>query len=219
MSIIWQFLVSGGVFMWLIVLCSFLAVAVIVFKMADLRRESIMPEALIEVLGHPEASSAHLRQAMASGDSILARIARTALAGRFASKDEAARAVQASAREEVIGMERGIAILEVVITIAPLLGLLGTVSGLVSVFGLLGASGGENPDPTRLALGISEALNTTIAGLAVAIPTVIAHSFFTKKVERMAARMEVVANQLLSSLFPERSGSPKRVAPAHSPLS
>ena len=61
-------------------------------------------------------------------------------------------------------MQIGLAVLEVVITIAPLLGLLGTVSGLVGVFGTFGDAGAEIPDPGLLAAGIAEALNTTIGG-------------------------------------------------------
>ncbi|MCB1095376.1 MAG: MotA/TolQ/ExbB proton channel family protein [Verrucomicrobiae bacterium] len=202
MSSIWQFLVSGGLFMFFIVLCSFVSVGVIVFKALDLREKSVMPESLVDVLTHPEVGAAHLRQAMTEGDSTLARISRTLLASRAETRDDASQSVQAAAREEVIHLERGIAVLEVIITIAPLLGLLGTVSGLVSVFGLLGNSGGEAPNPTQLALGISEALNTTIAGLAVAIYTVVAHSYFNKKVERFAARMESVLGKALATLFP-----------------
>ena len=202
MSFVWQFLVSGGVFMFFIVLCSFVSVGIIVFKALDLRRQAVMPESLVEVLSHPEVGAGHLRQVMGEGDSTLARIARTLLADRGEGKEDASQTVQAAAREEVIHLERGIAVLEVIITIAPLLGLLGTVSGLVSVFGVLGSSGGETPNPTHLALGISEALNTTIAGLAVAIYTVVAHSYFTRKVERFAVRLESIMGQALSTLYP-----------------
>jgi biopolymer transport protein ExbB len=202
MSSVWQFLVSGGLFMFFIVLCSFVSVGVIVFKALDLREKAVMPGPLVDVLVHPEVGAGHLRQAMSEGDSTLARISRALLAGRAETRDDASQTVQAAAREEVIHLERGIAVLEVIITIAPLLGLLGTVSGLVSVFGLLGNSGGEAPNPTQLALGISEALNTTIAGLAVAIYTVVAHSYFTRKVERFAARMESVFGKALATLFP-----------------
>lgn len=205
MAPVWQFLVTGGIFMWLIVLCSFVSVGVIVFKALDLRIHSVMPESLVTVLSHPEVGAGHLRQVMAEGDSTLARIARALLASRVGSREEAGHTVQAAAREEVIHLERGIALLEVIITIAPLLGLLGTVSGLVSVFGVLGSSAGATPDPAQLALGISEALNTTIAGLAVAIYTVVAHSYFSKKVERFAVRMESIMGHALSTLFPASS--------------
>lgn len=184
-----------------IVLCSVLALAVVFYKFLHLRESEVLPEALVSVLAHPEVGVAQLRQHMSEGGSTLARIARTALSGNYSSKEEVGQAVQATAREEVVKLERGIAVLEVVITIAPLLGLLGTVSGLVSVFSTLGASEVGGADPTQIALGIAEALNTTIAGLAVAVPAVIAHSFFTRKIERMAVRMEVLLSSLITNYY------------------
>lgn len=85
------------------------------------------------------------------------------------------------------------------ITIAPLLGLLGTVSGLVNVFSNLG----DSADHGAIAIGIAEALNTTIAGLAIAVPTVVAHSFFMKKIEKMGVRMEILLGGLLAARFRE----------------
>ena len=105
----------------------------------------------------------------------------------------ASEAVQSNAREEILRMQVGIAMLEVVITIAPLLGLLGTASGLVVVFGGLG----ETADHVAIARGIGRALNTTIVGLAIALPCVIAHSYFSRRIERLSARMEVLMGRLL----------------------
>ncbi len=86
-------------------------------------------------------------------------------------------------------------VLEVVITIAPLLGLLGTASGLVLVF----ANVGQGADAARVGQGIAMALNTTVAGLAVAVPTVIAHSHFNRKIEMMSARLEVLMGKVTSA--------------------
>ena len=82
-----------------------------------------------------------------------------------------------------------------VITIAPLLGLLGTASGLVVVF----ANVGGDADQASIGQGIAMALNTTVAGLAVAVPTVIAHSHFSRKIELMAARLEVLMGKVTSA--------------------
>ena len=84
-----------------------------------------------------------------------------------------------------------------VITIAPLLGLLGTASGLVSVFSGLD---GKGTDHIVLAQGISEALYTTIGGLAVAVPAVIAQSHFTRKIETMAAELELTLSRFIASI-------------------
>jgi biopolymer transport protein ExbB len=91
-------------------------------------------------------------------------------------------------------LEEGIPILEVIVTIAPLLGLLGAVVGLVTVFGSFGGSGAEGADgdTAMVARGIAEALHSTIAGLLVAIPTVIAHGYFSRKLDAISVRMELI---------------------------
>jgi biopolymer transport protein ExbB len=78
--------------------------------------------------------------------------------------------------------------------------LLGAVSGLVTVFASLGASANVS-DPRGIAKGISEALSTTIVGLAIAIPSLIAHSYFSKKIETMAAEMESLMADLLAKCY------------------
>ena len=98
-------------------------------------------------------------------------------------------------------MEKGLVILEIATGAGPILGLLGTLSGLVSIFAELGGSG----DPVIVARGISEALNTTIVGLAVAVPSLTAHSYFTRRIEMMAVQMESIAADLLAKLYQPQS--------------
>jgi biopolymer transport protein ExbB len=90
-------------------------------------------------------------------------------------------------------------VLEIIVGIAPLLGLLGAVSGLVTVFANFGAS--TETDPHIIAKGISEALSTTIVGIAVAIPSLAAYSYFSKKVESMAADMETLIADLIAKCY------------------
>jgi biopolymer transport protein ExbB len=94
--------------------------------------------------------------------------------------------VEAAAREETVHLHAGISVLDTVITIAPLLGLLGTASGLVRIFQGLG----DNSDHLAIARGIAEALTTTIFGLAIAVPCVIAHGYFLRRIETQTARLE-----------------------------
>jgi biopolymer transport protein ExbB len=98
-------------------------------------------------------------------------------------------------------MESGLALLEMATGVAPLLGLLGTLSGLVGIFANLG--GGGAGDPVAVARGISEALNTTIVGLAVAAPSLVAHNYFQRKIETMAVSMEGIVADLLAKCYPE----------------
>src|SRR6202035_3091534 len=107
------------------------------------------------------------------------------------TKRETLEVVQSRARQEIVRLESGLFILEIIVGIAPLLGLLGAVSGLISVFAAFGADANAQ-DPHGIAKGISEALSTTIVGLAIAIPSLIAYSYFTKKVETMASEMETL---------------------------
>ncbi|MFT5470957.1 MAG: biopolymer transport protein ExbB [Verrucomicrobiales bacterium] len=213
------FLDSGGIFIWCILACSVVAIAVCVHRFIALRRSAAMPNELTHYVHRIEANQAEpedlnrLAGAAFKGDSALAKIISRAFGLQGLDNDSMRAGVEATAREQVVGLQRGQGVLEVVITIAPLLGLLGTVSGLISVFGVFGADAAEsleNADPGKMAKGIAEALSTTIAGLAVAIPVVIAHSYLNKKIETISARMEVLLGVVINSL----QASPGAPAPA-----
>jgi biopolymer transport protein ExbB len=129
------------------------------------------------------------------GGSSLARLGAVAMRHHGKPAEDITRAVESSAREEIVKMHDGISVLDVVITVAPLLGLLGTASGLVTIFQGLG----ETTDHLAIARGIAEALNTTIFGLAIAVPCVVAHGYFTRRIERLTARMEAVLADFVSA--------------------
>lgn len=197
-----SFLAQSGIFMIPLALCSFAALAIIVQRALALRRGLTMPEPLLDALNEPAEDLDFLARQAQRDRSPLGRIIRAALLPHHRSREEAAEAAQATAREELVRLQTGLSALEVIITIAPLLGLLGTVSGLVTVFSGIGSTDGQAPaSATGIARGIAEALNTTIAGLAIAVPTVVAHSFFHKKIERMAVRMEVLLQSLIHRAF------------------
>jgi biopolymer transport protein ExbB len=196
----WEFFVVGGVFMAVIVVCSLVAVAMIFFKLLSLRKDRIVPTGLardVEQLEHHlgPARLEELTEDFARGDTALARLCSVALANAGRPQTEVQEAVQSSAREEIVKMNAGLPVLEVIISIAPLLGLLGTASGLVVVFRDLGATANH----AAIARGIAMALNTTIVGLAVAVPSVIAHSHFSRKIETMSARLEVLLGKVVSA--------------------
>ena len=98
-------------------------------------------------------------------------------------------------------MESGLFILEIVVGIAPLLGLLGAVTGLVKVFGNIGSGAMSTADLKGIASGIGEALSTTIVGLAIAIPALVAFSYFSRRVERLAVEMESLLTDLIEKIF------------------
>ncbi len=213
---VWEFLLSGGIFMVPIGICSFVGIAVCIHRALTLRWSAVIPPALRPELARisdalREGRAAKLLLDLKRSDSVVGRIGRVALSSEFKTREEAQSAVEATAREQMVKLENGIGVLEVVVTIAPLLGLLGTVSGLVGVFGAFGAGNGEEADPSQVAAGIAEALNTTIAGLVVAVVMVVFHSYFTRKLERIAARLEVIAGHLLHEFH--KHGGPALYAP------
>jgi biopolymer transport protein ExbB len=184
-----EFLNKGGVFMYPLVLCSITGLTAIGFKAMSLAGTRTVPDGLARSLENtgsdiPETVLNELNQ----GGSTLARLGAVALRHQGKPAEDITRVVEASAREEIVKMHNGISVLDVVITVAPLLGLLGTASGLVTIFQGLG----ETTDHLAIARGIAEALNTTIFGLSIAVPCVIAHSYFTRRIERLTARMESV---------------------------
>jgi biopolymer transport protein ExbB len=204
-SSILQFFFQGGFFMYPLLACSFVSVAVIILRSFALRRDTVIPPQIskgIEELQPVDDADAVVKLArVVRGDqSALGRIVQTGLQNLQWPKAENIQAVETRARHEVVRLEAGLVVLEVVVGIAPLLGLLGAVSGLRNVFAHFGASSSIN-DPRGIATGISEALTTTIAGLAIAIPSLIAYSYFSKKIETMSAEIESLISELLAKCY------------------
>lgn len=106
------------------------------------------------------------------------------------------------ARLEITFMQRGLFLLEVVVSAAPLLGLLGTVTGLVKVFSQIPASGGVG-NTAIFSEGIAMALLTTIAGLTIAIPTLISHSYIVRLVENRASSIDWLTERLIDAIYPQ----------------
>lgn len=183
-----------------ILICSVIAVSVVTYKIMTLSKSLIIPAQLTtevdEIEEHLENGTIEkFQEEFSAGETSLARLCHVAFHNAGRTQSEVQEAVQSAAREEIVKMNTGIPTLEVVITIAPLLGLLGTASGLVVVF----ANVGGDADQASIGQGIAMALNTTVAGLAVAVPTVIAHSHFSRKIELMAARLEVLMGKVTSA--------------------
>jgi biopolymer transport protein ExbB len=192
------FFVNGGFFMIILLIVSVVAGAVIVLRGTALREKAILPPALaaeIESL-QPGDDLDKLERLIARHPSSLGRVLSTLIRHLTWSRAEAVEAVQTRARHEVARLESGLIILEITTGIAPLLGLLGTLSGLVSIFASVGT------DPVAVARGIAEALNTTIVGLAVAVPSLITFNYFQRRIEVMAVEMESLVADLIVKCYP-----------------
>lgn len=193
----WNFFRQGGFFMLLLGVCSLVALTVILMKSIGLMRSKILPERLggeVERFEeHLEAGTiGDLQAEFAREENSLSRLCSVALRNAGRTQGEVQEAVQSSAREEIVRMNAGMSVLEVVITISPLLGLLGTASGLVTAFS-------DFDDKENIRTGIATALSTTIVGIAITVPAVIAQSIFSRKVELFSARLEVLLGRVVSA--------------------
>ena len=172
-----------GVFIYPLALCSVVGVFIIVERLVALRKAAITPESLLkEIIGGKRVEGEQ--------ESALGRIV-----AYWHKHEKDQSAVKAYARLEVNRMERGFVFLEIIVGAAPLFGLLGTVTGLVQVFGNVSTETGL-PDPSAFTQGIALALGTTVMGLAVAIPCLIASGYLQRRVETYAVQLESLLEQM-----------------------
>jgi biopolymer transport protein ExbB len=200
---VWNFLLGGGEVMILIVLCSFISMTVIITKTLQLRDKILFPKHIEEEIQKIEtyADSGDikpLQKTLEDDGSVAAQLGIIAISGKYATRDENNEACETAARGIMHRLENGVPLLEVIVTVSPLLGLLGAVIGLVHVFSTFGG-GAEavEADTTQVAKGIAEALHSTIAGLLVAIPTVIAHGYFVRRLDAISVRMELILRKAI----------------------
>lgn len=193
----WFFLEKGGWFMIPLGLASIVGLAAILYKFLSLSRARVIPDRLARDVAsfqdHVVADRVEpILKEFEKGTSSLARLSAVVVRHRGKPQRDIILAVEAASREESARLHAGIGILEVVITVAPLLGLLGTASGLVTIFEGLG----DTADNPAIARGIARALNTTIFGLSIAVPCVVAHGYFMRRIEVYTARLETLLADL-----------------------
>jgi len=182
-----------------LMLCSIISLAIIFERILSLRPTTVIKPSLahaIHELGYGGKTTL-VEQESSDEDTALSRLVRACLMYTSWPKDENADAVQAYARREIVRLERGLVFLEVVTGLGPLLGLLGTILGLIRIFGSADAAAA----PTQIAAGIAEAMYCTVAGLIVAIPALIAHSLFSRHIEALTIDLETLCSELLGKLY------------------
>ena len=190
-----------------LIICSIAGLAIIIERTLALRRNHVISNSLASLVHafQPGGDVQHLyEQAIADG-TVLGRIVQTVLSHLDSPKSDTIDAIQARARAEAVRLEKGLVTLEIIVGIGPLLGLLGTVSGLIRVFAEFGhGSQIAMAEAAAIASGISEALNMTVAGLVVAIPALIIHAYYTRRVEHYMTEMEGICLDLLAKLYRNR---------------
>lgn len=203
---------DGGGFTWLLLGLSVVALAFILERFWSLRRSRVVPPALERLLDVADPDA--LRGACAAQPSALSRLLVSVLDHLAWPKAENLAALEVQARREVLALERGLVALEILVGIAPLLGLVGTIYGIIPLFGDFGkAVSGDN---SLLAKGIGAALNKTLLGLMVAIPSLAAWSYFNKRVEVLAVELETLCDRVLRRHYRGDAASPAS-RPATSP--
>lgn len=203
-TLLWNFLAIGGFVMLFIVLCSMAAVTVIISAWLRLRDHLVLPAAVASQLRSLPSYAAKgdikpLQAFLERDPSLLARLGALAISGTFSSRQECVETITARAKEDLHHLERGVSVLEVMVTVAPLLGLLGTTAGLVGMFSAFGSEAG--PDTAGVAKEIGVALRCTIAGLFVAVPSVIAHTYFVRRLDNIAVRLESILHETIQTFF------------------
>ena len=197
-----KFISEGGPPMILIIACSFVSLTIVIMKGWQLRNSILFPARTEEEIRNIERYAVKgdispLQKMLEEDGSVAAELGIIAISGKHETREENNEACETAAREILHKLETGVPLLEVIVTIAPLIGLMGTIMGLVVVFRGLGTSAGGEADPAEIARGIAIALNTTIAGLFVAVPTVIAHGYFSRKLDAISVRMEIILRRAI----------------------
>ncbi len=184
-----EFLKAGGFFMIPLLFCSLVALTIIIERFSALRHQRILGNVLPAALEAKQHTSTDIEAFIRKENTVLSRLLTHLYAESHREREAVLEHLRAAARREINRMERGLVVLEIVAVVSPLLGLLGTVSGFVTIFG--------NIDPQQLgekgsqiSRGISEALTTTITGLVIAIPSLVCWNILSRKIDTYSVELE-----------------------------
>lgn len=205
----WETIVQGGVLMIPLAACSVLAVWVVVDRAYHLRESRVMEPEIVGVIDSiEEPGDVPLARSICDKHpGPFAAIVRVALDNRERPRAELRELIEDQGRQEVARLERGLGLLETVAGIAPLLGLLGTVLGMIQVFEVVSQQGVGQAQ--SLSGGISQALITTAAGLSIGIPALVGYNYFVGKAERLVLDMEAQTNRLVQKILRFQRGRPE----------
>lgn len=203
---IWSLFLRGGILMIPIALSSLVSLEVIIEKLITLRRKKIIIPEVKSVI-NSVSSEDDLSLAISvceKHQGVLSNLMRIVLRQEGASYEHRREELSDRGRQEIRSLERGLGVLETIAAVTPILGLLGTVLGMIKVFQVISIQGvGE---ASALSGGISEALITTAAGLSVGIPALIFYNYFSRKAENLILDIENLSNRLLNKMEAFRNG-------------
>lgn len=203
-----EILEIGGVVMWFLLAFSVVALAFIIERAIALRRAKINVNEFLAKIRKALLVNRSVRDAIKICEQYrgpVASIMKAGLVKYGQPKEDIEKTIENAALYEMGRLERGLTVLATIANVAPLLGFLGTVTGMIASFDALAEAGLSNPG--LVAVGIKEALYTTAAGLFIAIPVQIAYNFFMSRINRFVRDIETAANMLLEAFTEmERSG-------------
>lgn len=193
---------SGPVF-YALAFCSVLATVVIIERIITLRRSRVLPRPILDVVSaiQPGRDLAMALEICRKNPGVLSDVMRAGLENADKPWRVMRDAVIDAGREETPKIERHLFWLQTVAQASPLLGLLGTVFGMIRMFGAVSLQG--LGDPQILSRGISEAMLATAEGLCIGIPALVAYNYLTSRAERLIAEIEAQANRMVSQLRPQ----------------
>jgi biopolymer transport protein ExbB len=201
---VFEIIIAGGWLMWPIIACSIIAIAITIERFWALSPAKIAPRNQLAQVWNwiqtNQMDSEKLKELRRS--SPLGRILAAGLSNSRHGREVMKDSIEEAAGQVIHEMERFLNTLGTIATVSPLLGLLGTVFGMIEVFNDIVLQGSGNPG--ALAGGISVALITTAAGLCVAIPAMISHRFFLRRMDTLVVTMEQEAVKLVDALHSER---------------
>ena len=199
----WEIILAAGWPIWPLVIASVIAVAIIGERSFALRENVVSPKNLLPELQAWLAKGGITKDTITRLEqhSLLGRVFATALANAKNSREVTKESIEETARAVAHQMEKYLSTLGTIATVSPLLGLLGTVIGMVELFGAFTTQG---HDVEQFARGISVALYNTAAGIVVAVPAMIAYRYFRTKVDALLIEMEQQAIKLVEIIHGER---------------
>jgi len=200
-----EFIQQGGTVMYFLLAASILSLTIIFERAWSLRRSVVIPLKVVQQL-ETSVRDGDVKSAMTfcqHHNTAMSRILWIALANRGVNRSVMKEILEESGRQEVAHLERFVGVLGVIAAVAPLLGLLGTVIGMIEVFQQISLVGVGKADV--LAGGISKALNTTAFGLSVAIPSIVAYRYYESRVDRFVLEIEHHALRFVELLKGERA--------------
>lgn len=204
----WELVKAGGWLMLPLILCSIFTVAISVERFIRLKRSTVLPQDLLLKQGASiEEATAQLQQKDNLQHSALGRIFTEGLAAQSNGEQYARAQMEATASQEISYLEKNINFIGTLSAVAPLLGLLGTVLGIIESFLVIDL--GSSSNPTLMIPGISKALITTAAGMLIAVPALFAYRYFQRLVQEYVAELEQQATLFHAALF--YSKKPKEV--------